>query len=152
MLAKSDDDQSDFDWGLERFLEEARVLARFDHRNLVKIYRFFEAHGTAYIVMEYVEGETLSQRLERGSLNEVEWLKMLNPLALGLIKVHKSNFLHRDIKPANMLIRTEDDSPVLVDFGAARMAIGAHSRSTTAVFAPGYAPLEQYNSKGKQGA
>ena len=93
--------------------------------------------------MEYVEGETLSQRLERGSLNEVEWLKMLNPLALGLIKVHKSNFLHRDIKPANMLIRTEDDSPVLVGFGAVRMAIGAHSRSITVVFSPGYAPLEQ---------
>ena len=151
VLAKSDTNQSDFDWGLERFLEEARVLARFDHRNLVKVYRFFEAHGTAYIVMEYVEGETLSQRLERGSLSEAEWLQMLNPLALGLIKVHKSNFLHRDIKPANMLIRTEDDSPVLVDFGAARMAIGAHSRSITAVITPGYAPMEQYSSKGKQG-
>ena len=151
VLAKSDDDQSDFDWGLARFLEEARVLARFDHRNLVKVHRFFEAHGTAYIVMEYVEGETLSQRLERGSLSEAEWLKILNPLALGLIKVHKSDFLHRDIKPANMLIRTEDDSPVLVDFGAARMAIGAHSRSITAVVSPGYAPMEQYSSKGKQG-
>ena len=151
VLAKSDTNQSDFDWGLDRFLEEARILARFDHRNLVKVYRFFEAHGTAYIVMEYVEGETLSQRLERGSLSEAEWLQMLNPLALGLIKVHKSNWLHRDIKPANTLIRTEDGSPVLVDFGAARMAIGAHSRSITAIVTPGYAPMEQYSSKGNQG-
>ena len=89
VLAKSGDDQSVFNWGLARLLKEAEVLARFDHRNLAKVYRFFEAHGTAYIVMEYVEGETLSQCLEKGSLSESEWLQMLNPLALGLIKVHK---------------------------------------------------------------
>ena len=95
VLAKSGDDQSVFDWGRARFLKEARVfLARFDHRNIVKVYRFFEAHGTAYIVMEYVKGETLSQHLEKGSLSESEWLQMLNSLALSLIKVHKSNLLH----------------------------------------------------------
>ena len=102
--------------------------------------------------MEYVEGEALSQCLERGSLSETEWLRMLNPLVLGLIKVHKSNFLCHDIKPANMLIRIEDSSPVFVGFGATRMAIGAHSRSATAIFTPGYTPMEQYSSKGNQRA
>ena len=145
--------RDDFEWGLGRFLDEARTLARFDHRHIIKVYRFFEAHGTAYIVMEYAEGETLSAFLARkGTLSEAELKTILYPILDGLDVVHRADFLHRDIKPGNIIIRDEDNSPVLLDFGAARQAIGAKSRSVTSIITPGYAPIEQYSSRGDQGA
>ena len=144
--------QEDFKWGLDRFLDEARALARFDHRHIIKVHRFFEAHGTAYIVMEYAEGETLSAFLERkGTLKESELKAILYPILDGLEVVHGADFLHRDIKPGNIIIRDEDNSPVLLDFGSARQAIGARSRSVTSIITPGYAPIEQYSSRGNQG-
>ena len=144
--------RDDFEWGQERFLDEARALARFDHRNIIKVYRFFEAHSTAYIVMEYAEGETLSAFLERkGVLSESELKAILYPLFEGLEVVHEADFLHRDIKPGNIIIRDEDNSPVLLDFGSARQAMGARSRSVTSIITPGYAPIEQYSSRGDQG-
>ena len=133
-------------------MDEARTLARFDHRHIIKVYRFFEAHGTAYIVMEYAEGETLSTFLERkGTLKETELKAILYPILDGLEVVHGADFLHRDIKPGNIIIRDEDDSPVLLDFGSARQAIGTRSRSVTSIITPGYAPIEQYSSRGDQG-
>lgn len=151
IVPKSTADQEDFDWGLERFLEEARTLARFKHNNIIQVHRFFRAHGSAYIVMEYAEGEELSDVLKRkGKLSEDELKAILLPVMDGLARVHKANILHRDIKPANIMIRT-DGSPVLIDFGAARQAIGAKSRSITAIVSAGYAPLEQYLSRGNQG-
>ena len=145
--------RGDFQWGLDRFVDEARTLARFDHRHIIKVHRFFEAHGTAYIVMEYAEGETLSAHLERkGSLSEAELKAILYPLLDGLEVVHGADFLHRDIKPGNIVLRDSDGSPVLLDFGAARQAVGAKSRSVTSIVTPGYAPIEQYSSRGLQGA
>ena len=144
--------RDDFEWGLDRFLDEARALARFDHRHIIKVHRFFEAHGTAYIVMEYAEGETLSAFLERkGTLKKAELEAILYPILDGLEVVHGADFLHRDIKPGNVIIRDEDNSPVLLDFGSARQAIGARSRSVTSIITPGYAPIEQYSSRGDQG-
>ena len=144
--------RDDFEWGLDRFLDEARTLARFDHRHIIKVHRYFQAHGTAYIVMEYAEGETLSEFLKRrGTLREEELKAILHPILDGLEVVHGADFLHRDIKPANIIIRDEDDSPVLLDFGAARQAIGTRSRSITSIITPGYAPIEQYSSGGNQG-
>ncbi len=144
--------RDDFEWGLGRFLDEARTLARFDHRHIIKVFRFFEAHGTAYIVMEYAEGETLSAFLKRRwTLREAELKAILYPVLDGLDVVHRADFLHRDIKPGNIIIRDEDNSPVLLDFGAARQAIGAKSRSVTSIITPGYAPIEQYSSRGDQG-
>ena len=144
--------QDDFKWGLDRFLDEARALARFDHRHIIKVHRFFEAHGTAYIVMEYAEGETLSAFLERkGTLKEAELKAILYPILDGLEVVHGADFLHRDIKPGNIIIRDEDNSPVLLDFGSARQAVGVRSRSVTSIITPGYAPIEQYSSRGDQG-
>ena len=143
---------SDFQWGLERFLDEARTLARFQHPNIVRVHQYFEAHGTAYIAMDYVEGEDLSTYLARkGTLSEDELKGILYPLLDALEVVHQADFLHRDIKPGNIVLRDVDGSPVLLDFGAARQAIGAKSRSVTSIVTPGYAPIEQYSSRGRQG-
>ena len=152
VVAKSADTQEEFDWGLERFLAEARTLAKFDHPNIVKVYRSFSAHGTGYIVMEYAEGDTFSEFLRRkGALNEVELKEILLPMLEGLGKVHAADFLHRDIKPLNIIIRDSDGSAVLIDFGSARQAIGAKDQHLTALVSGGYAPIEQYSSRGNQG-
>ena len=144
---------SDFQWGLERFLDEARILARLQHPNIIRVHHFFEAHSTAYIAMDYVEGEDLSAHLARkGTLSEDELKAILYPLLSALEVVHQADFLHRDIKPGNIILRAEDGSPVLLDFGAARQAMGAKSRSVTSIVTPGYAPIEQYSSRGHQGA
>ena len=144
---------SDFQWGLERFLDEARILARLQHPNIVRVHHFFEAHSTAYIAMDYVEGEDLSAHLARKeTLSEDELKAILDPLLSALEVVHQADFLHRDIKPGNIILRAEDGSPVLLDFGAARQAMGAKSRSVTSIVTPGYAPIEQYSSRGSQGA
>ena len=151
VLPKSTQDKADYEWGLERFLTEAQTLARFDHRHIIKIHRFFRAHGTGYSVMEYAEGETLSALLQRkGTLTEDELKAILFPILDGLEAVHEANFLHRDIKPGNIVIR-DDGSPVLIDFGSARHAVAGKSRSVTAIVTPGYAPIEQYSVKGHQG-
>lgn len=151
VLPKSSADREDFEWGLERFLDEARILAKFDHRNIIKVHRFFRAHETGYILMEYAEGKTLSELLkEKHKLSEDELWAILEPLLKGLKVVHKNKYLHRDIKPGNIIIR-DDGSPVLIDFGSARQALGAKSRSITAIVSPGYAPLEQYSVRGNQG-
>ena len=153
VVPQADHYREDFDWGLARFVKEAQTLARFDHRHIVKVHRFFEAHGTAYIVMEYAEGETLEKFLGRkGTLEEAELKELLYPILDGLEEVHGADYLHRDIKPRNIILRYEDDSPVLLDFGAARQAIGEKSRSLSVIYTPGYAPFEQYLERGHQGA
>ena len=151
VLPKSTQDKADYEWGLARFLNEAQTLARFDHRHIIRIHRFFRAHGTGYSVMEYAEGETLSEVLQRkGTLTEAELKAILFPILDGLEAVHEADFLHRDIKPGNIVIR-DDGSPVLIDFGSARQAVAGKSRSVTAIVTPGYAPIEQYSVKGHQG-
>ena len=144
-------DAEDYQWGLTRFLDEARVLAQFDHPHLVRVYRVFEAQGTAYMVTEYVEGQTLSAALQAsGPWSERQVRELLNALTDGLSAVHVAGLLHRDIKPGNVMVRP-DGTPVLIDFGAARQAMGRQSRSVTAVLTPGYAPIEQYSPRGNQG-
>jgi len=141
----------DYQWGLERFIQEARTLAKFSHPHIVRVSRFFEANGTGYMVMDYEKGESLHQLLRRGLQPDEAKLKaILMPLLDGLQAVHATGFLHRDIKPGNIVIR-EAGSPVLIDFGAARHAIGGVTKSLTSVLTPGYAPLEQYSGDGNQG-
>ena len=152
IVPKSQKDEDDYNWGLERFLDEAQLLVKFDHKNIVSVLRFIEAHGTAYIVMEYVDGETLSDILKReGTLPYTQLRSIIDPVMAGLAVVHQGDFLHRDIKPGNIIIR-ENGTPVLIDFGAARQAVGVRSRSVTAIVTPGYAPIEQYDTSGNQGA
>ena len=142
----------DYAWGLERFVDEARVLARLDHPTIVKVHRVVEAGGTAYMVMEYVEGGSLAEELQvSGTLPEARVRALLSGLGEGLAAVHAAGLLHRDIKPANVMLRSRDGAPVLIDFGAAREQMGRQSRSITTVLTPGYAPIEQYSAKGRQG-
>ena len=149
---KSVGDREDVEWGLDRFLDEARTLARFRHPNLVRVIDYFSGNGTAYIVMDYEDGEPLDGVLDRlGRLTESQLRKVLLPIVDGLGEVHRAGFLHRDIKPSNVFIRRADESPVLLDFGAARQALGRKSKSMTSVVSAGYSPPEQYESDGKQG-
>ncbi|MDB5809126.1 MAG: hypothetical protein JWN94_1248 [Betaproteobacteria bacterium] len=142
----------DYKWGLDRFLQEARVLAKFRHPNIVTVGRYFEANGTAYMVMNYESGVSLSQMLKRiAQPDEALLLRIVLPLLDGLHAVHLAGFLHRDIKPSNIFIR-DTGVPVLLDFGAARLAIGNSTHTVTSILTPGYAPLEQYSKDGDQGA
>ena len=150
---KSAGDREGFEWGLGRFLDEARTLARFEHPNVVRVRDCFEANNTAYIVMDYEDGEPLDALLRRhGTLTEAQLNRVLLPVVDGLRQVHAAGFLHRDIKPANVFVRRSDESPVLLDFGSARQALGRRSRSVTAIASAGYSPPEQYESDGHQGA
>ena len=150
---KSAGDREGFEWGLGRFLDEARTLARFEHPNVVRVRDYFEANNTAYIVMDYEDGEPLDVLLRRhGTLTEEQLRRVLLPVVDGLRQVHAAGFLHRDIKPANVFVRRSDESPVLLDFGSARQALGRRSRSVTAIASAGYSPPEQYESDGAQGA
>ena len=144
---KSTADQNNYQWGLDRFLAEAQALACFEHPHLNKVHRFFQDNNTAYIVLEYIDGETLSQVLKReGRLDAPRLQRLLEELLSGLEKVHAADYVHRDIKPGNIMLR-QDGSAVLLDFGAARPAIGTRSKSITSILTPGYAPIEQYDQK-----
>ena len=149
---RSSSDAEDYQWGLARFLEEARTLARLDHARVARVYQVLEARGTAYMVTEYVEGGNLEEELQAdGPWPEVRVRALLEALLPGLAAVHRADLVHRDIKPANIMLRSDGVTPVLIDFGAARYAAGVHSRSLTSVLTPGYAPHEQYQTAGKQG-
>lgn len=142
----------DFAWGRERFLDEARALARFRHLHIVPVLRYFEANGTAYTVMEFEDGKSVGELLRQpeGRLATDDVQRLADGLIGGLSAVHAQGFLHRDIKPSNIMIR-RDGIPVLIDFGAARQAMGERSRTLTGVLTPQYAPIEQYALDGKQG-
>ncbi len=144
-------DKENYQWGLERFRREAQTLVAFHHPNIVTVFRYFEANGTAYLIMAYEDGDSLSSVLGKDkTLTEDQIRAILMPLLSGLEHVHAGGFLHRDIKPGNIYIR-RDGSPVLLDFGAARLAVGARSQSLTSIVSAGYAPFEQYTTRGNQG-
>jgi len=148
---KAADAVDSFQWGLKRFLDEARALATFNHPHIVRVLRFFEAHGTAYMVMELVTGLPLGEWIKQNRpLAEAQVLAIVRPLLDGLQMIHAAGFLHRDIKPGNIHMRT-DTVPVLLDFGAARQLVSQTGRELTAIVTPGYAALEQYHSHGNQG-
>ncbi len=141
----------DYRWGLERFLDEARTLARFRHANIVPVLRFFEANGTAYIVMEHEAGRPLAELLAgSGRLAPARVRALLDGVMDGLVQVHGAGFLHRDIKPSNIIVRA-DGTPVLIDFGAARQALLRGGVTLTSIVTPRYAPLEQYQADADQG-
>ena len=138
--------------GLKKFVDEAKRLAKFQNKDgIVKIFDSFEDNNTAYIVMEYLEGETLAEYLKsKGTIPEEQAVDMLRPVMDSLITVHEAGIIHRDIAPDNIFLTTSGEVK-LIDFGASRYATTTHSRSLTVIVKPGYSPEEQYRSRGDQG-
>ncbi|WP_089724446.1 SUMF1/EgtB/PvdO family nonheme iron enzyme [Candidatus Thiosymbion oneisti] len=155
VMPLSDQTEETFNWARDRFLQEAKTLwelARPErHPNIVRVTRYREANGTAYMFMDFEQGRPLSEILEqRGQLPPSELEALLYPLLDGLERVHAAAILHRDIKPANILIRA-DGTPVLIDFGAARRVVPGQEHSIVSSYTPVYAALEQYHNVGDQG-
>lgn len=144
--------QQIFNHGKERFVEEARLLMRFTGEDgIVSVYDVLEENGTVYMVMEYVQGITLKQSIERfGKIPEERLLNCMIPMLLSLKFVHNAGFTHRDISPDNIMC-LPDGSVKLLDFGAARYSVMEESKSLSVIVKQGYTPIEQYQSHGKQG-
>ena len=148
---RSRGDVEDYEYGLAKFREEGEMLVSFEHPNIVTVHDFREANGTAYLVMQHVEGKNLQDLLfKNGTLSEEQIRKILDPLLDGLEEIHRAGILHRDIKPANIIIQ-KDCTPVLVDFGAARCAVGRKGKNLTSIVTVGYTPIEQYSNSVAQG-
>lgn len=140
-------------YGLERYIDEARTLAQFNHYpGIVSVYSFFEENATAYMVMEFLEGETVEAWLQRSG-GQVDWdhaLRVMKPVLETLELLHGQGIIHRDISPDNIYI-CSDGQVKMLDFGAARYALSEQSRSLSVILKQGYAPAEQYTSRGNQG-
>ena len=143
---KSERHRETFEAGRKSFVNEARLLAQFDHPSLVKVYRFWEANGTAYMVMPFYEGKTLKDLLREMAAPPTEaWLRtLLGPLTEALAVIHREQCYHRDIAPDNVMMLADSQRPLLLDFGAARRVIGDMTQALTVILKPGYAPVEQY--------
>lgn len=141
-------DKAQFDAGLEQFLREARALAQFSHPNIVRVREFFQQNNTAYLVMDYYEGISLEDFVQRkgGKISENLAVNLLLPILDGLSQVHQKKMLHRDIKPANIYL-TKAGAAILLDFGAARFALGQDSQTISVILTAGFAPFEQYLEK-----
>lgn len=143
--------QKIFRWGLEQFLKEAQALAQFKHNNIVRVLRFMEANGTAYMVMEYEPGQSLRDMLEAGdgTLEDSKLLQVFIPILNGLHAMHDAGLVHLDIKPDNIYIGSEG-RPILIDFGSASQ-IAAQKATGQVAITPAYAAIEHYPDKGKRG-
>jgi serine/threonine protein kinase len=141
-----------FNYGRERFLDEAKTLRRFKHPNIVRVLTYFEKFNTAYFVMEFEVGSNLKSYLEQHPHpTEQKLINLFVPILSGLAEIHGHGYIHRDIKPQNIYIR-EDGSPVLLDFGTARDVVNVRSDQLTRILTEGYAPYEQVNPEwGTQG-
>lgn len=145
LSARSQADETPFQTGLQSFIDEARLLARFDHPSLVKVYRFWEANNTAYMAMPLYAGMTLKEARRRmsGPPPEVWLRKVLWSVLQALQVLHDADTLHRDVSPDNIFLQ-DTGPPVLLDLGAARKAILDSSQKHTAILKVNYAPIEQY--------
>jgi serine/threonine protein kinase len=138
-----------FAWGLDQFLKEAQILAQFNHPNIVHVLNSFQAHDTAYIVMEYQPGQNLTHFIKEGDIaTEEEIMRFIPALLDGLEIIHQANYLHCDIKPANVYVLKENYTPVITDFGWARYDLGHLCLSP--IVSPGYTPFEQYQNEDNQ--
>ena len=145
-------EKDNYEKGKERFLKEARTMAKFSKdEGIVKALDFFEINNTAYIVMEYLEGITLKQYIrENQRITLEELVRLLVPLIESLDEIHSQGMIHRDISPDNIMV-LPDGRIKLMDFGAARDYTEFGEKSLSIVLKPGYAPPEQYQTHGIQG-
>ena len=145
--------EDSFRAGSEKFYTEAQTMARFNgHPNIVNVQRFFYENQTAYYVMEYLEGIDLKQYVQNhgNKLSMEDTLKLMLPVMDGMMLVHSMNILHRDISPDNIFV-LKDGTVKILDFGSARQVMAEQSKSLSVVLKVGFAPIEQYQSHGKQG-
>jgi formylglycine-generating enzyme required for sulfatase activity/serine/threonine protein kinase len=144
--------RSNFEFGKEQFLREARIVAKLDHPNVVRVRAFFNANGTAYLVMDYYEGLSLGEYLSRVRkvIEPALAVPLIRPVLEALQFVHEHGVVHRDLKPHNIYLATVG-KPIVLDFGAARQAAGERVHSLSVVLTDGYAPLEQYQRRSSQG-
>jgi len=134
-----------FDLGMRSFINEARLLAQFDHPSLLKVLRFWQEKGTAYMAMPFYRGQTLRQALSASGGADEAWLmSILDGVTQALAVMHAANCYHRDIAPDNIILLEDSGRPVLLDFGAARRVITDKTQAITVILKPGYAPVEQY--------
>ena len=151
VLVRSTHQQDTYTSGLQGFMREARLQARFSHPALLEVYQVWEQNGTAYMAMRYYPGSSLRDlRLDADSLrmfDEPSLQRIMSPVFDALEELHSQNVLHRDVSPDNILM-TPSGTPVLLDFGSARTVIAGDDQSLTTVLKPGYAPLEQYADDG----
>ncbi len=144
---KTKEDEPLYQWGYDKFFEEAQLLSKLRHNNIVSIRRVLKENNTLYLVMEFLDGEPLSALIEKeGKISESEWLSWLFALCDGLKQVHGRNILHRDIKPDNIMICANAEGqalPVFIDFGAARPSTISTGKAVTTIATAGYAPIEQ---------
>ena len=154
-IHSSEETADAFSKGCEVFLDEARTLARFNNPYVVHVRDFFREHGTAYIVMDFLEGRTLREEIRRngGKLPPQRVLALMNPLMTQLGGLHEQGIIHRDIKPDNMMLVNDwnGEHLVLLDFGAARAYVSDETRTMTGIVSQGYSPLEQYSRRSRQG-
>ncbi|CAN7200676.1 protein kinase domain-containing protein [Variovorax paradoxus] len=135
-----------FDLGMRSFINEARLLAQFDHPSLLKVYRFWQERGTTYMVMPFYRGDTLRQALVSipAGVDEAWLIRIMDGVTQALAVMHGANCYHRDIAPDNIILLEGSGRPVVLDFGAARRVITDKTQAITVILKPGYAPIEQY--------
>lgn len=141
--------RANFEWARERFVREARALAKYRHPNIVRVFNVFDANNTSYMVLEFVRGMDMGVWLRRSARrpSQGELDSMIEPLLDALEAVHATGMLHRDIKPENIYVRAENMEPVLLDFGAAKFdASERQARTTAAIVSSGYSPNEAYTT------
>ncbi len=145
-------DKTEYDKKLNKFIKEARCLARFSNLDgIVSVQDFFYANNTAYIIMKYIEGDSVKKYVKaKGKMDGQEVLRLMKPILGSLCKIHSTGLLHRDISPDNILFQ-EEEKLVLIDFGSARVQDAVEQKSMTVLFKRGFSPEEQYRPRGKQG-
>ena len=146
VVPSSDRNRETFDMGMRSFINEARLLAQFDHPSLLKVYRFWQERGTTYMVMPCYRGDTLKEALavKKDGMSQ-EWLMgIVDGVTQALAVMHQANCYHRDIAPDNIMLLENSGLPVVLDFGAARRVITDMTQAITVILKPGYAPIEQY--------
>ncbi|MCR5410292.1 MAG: serine/threonine protein kinase [Lachnospiraceae bacterium] len=147
----NEESQESFRTGAEKFYNEAKMVARFNgNPNIVSVHDFFYENETVYFTMGYLQGQTLKSYLKKKKVTEGQAVNVLKGISSALMASHSMNILHRDISPDNIML-CDDGSIRLLDFGAARQVMAEQSQSLSVILKQGFAPLEQYQKKGKQG-